>query len=39
LCVPEDPVCSNGSNLFAHMLYPQTGMTDQAAAFVAARIQ
>jgi cutinase len=39
LCVPEDPVCSNGSNLFAHMLYPQTGMTDQAAAFVAARVQ
>ena len=38
LCVPEDPVCSEGSNWAAHHLYGQTGMTDQAATFVAAKL-
>jgi cutinase len=36
LCVPDDPVCSEGSNWDAHHLYGE--MTDQAAAFAASRL-
>jgi cutinase len=39
LCVPGDPICSEGTNLFAHLLYAPAGMTDQAATFVASRVQ
>ncbi|WP_283614364.1 cutinase family protein [Mycolicibacterium poriferae] len=38
LCNGADPVCSNGDDRAAHSLYVQTGLTDRAADFVAARI-
>ena len=38
LCVPDDPICSEGNNEAAHHLYDQNGMTNQAAAFVASRL-
>ncbi len=38
LCVPDDPICSEGRNATAHVLYVQSGMTNQAAAFVASRL-
>jgi cutinase len=38
LCVPDDPLCSDGKNFVAHILYVQTGMTNQAATFVASRV-
>jgi cutinase len=38
LCIPDDPICSEGKNEAAHHLYDQNGMTNQAAAFVASRL-
>ena len=38
LCVPDDPICSDGSNEPAHHLYDQNGMTTQAATFVAQKL-
>jgi cutinase len=38
LCVPNDPICSEGSSPTAHVLYVQSGMTDQAATFVAGKL-
>jgi cutinase len=38
LCVPDDPICSEGRNPRAHVLYVQSGMTNQAAAFAASRL-
>ena len=38
LCVPDDPICSEGRNARAHVLYVQSGMTDQAATFAAGRL-
>jgi len=38
LCVPNDPICSEGRNPAAHVAYVQSGMTNQAAAFVAGRL-
>jgi len=38
LCVPDDPICSEGRNWNAHGLYVQSGMTNQAAAFAAGRL-
>ena len=38
LCVPDDPICSEGKNEAAHHLYGQNGMTNQAAAFAARRL-
>jgi cutinase len=38
LCIGGDPVCSSGLDLFAHGQYVQSGMTTQAAEFVASRI-
>jgi cutinase len=38
LCVPDDPICSEGRNPRAHVLYVQSGMTNQAAAFAAGRL-
>jgi cutinase len=38
LCVPDDPICSNGGNMIAHLSYVQSGMTDQAATFAASRL-
>jgi cutinase len=38
LCNGDDPVCSTGDDRSAHSLYVQAGLTNQAADFVAARI-
>lgn len=38
MCTGNDPVCSPGRSWNAHTAYVQAGMTDQAAAFVAARL-
>jgi cutinase len=38
LCMPDDPICSEGTNWSAHALYIQSGMTTQAATFVAQRL-
>jgi cutinase len=38
LCVPNDPICSEGRNPAAHVAYVQSGMTNQAAAFAAGRL-
>lgn len=38
LCNGADPVCSPGDDRPAHSLYVETGLTRQAADFVAARI-
>jgi cutinase len=38
VCTGNDPVCSLGRSWSAHTAYVQTGLTSQAAAFVAARL-
>jgi cutinase len=38
LCVPNDPICSNGVDMGAHDAYVQTGMANQAAGFAASRL-
>jgi hypothetical protein len=43
LCAPGDPACEDGANvnisaIFAHGSYVQSGMTSQAATFVAGRL-
>jgi cutinase len=38
LCATDDPACSGGMNLLAHGSYVQSGMTSQAATFVAGRL-
>jgi cutinase len=38
MCVPNDPICSEGRDAGAHVAYVQTGMTNQAAAFAASRL-
>jgi cutinase-like protein len=38
LCVPNDPICSDGWDMGAHVAYIETGMVAQAATFAAARI-
>lgn len=38
LCNFGDPVCSPGEDVAAHRSYPETGMTGQAAGFVAGRV-
>ena len=38
MCVPNDPICSEGRDPGAHVAYVQTGMTNQAAAFAAGRL-
>ncbi|MCV7100497.1 cutinase family protein [Mycobacterium palustre] len=35
LCAPDDPICSSGGNIMAHVSYIQSGMTTQAATFAA----
>jgi cutinase len=39
LCVPNDPICADAGEMFAHGLYAADGMVDQAAAFAASRLQ
>jgi len=38
LCVPDDPICSRGTDFNKHMQYEETGMVDQAATFTASRV-
>ncbi|BBX73355.1 cutinase family protein [Mycobacterium shinjukuense] len=38
LCAPDDPICSPGANIMAHVSYIQSGMTSQAATFAANRL-
>jgi cutinase len=38
LCAPDDPICSGGANIMAHVSYIQSGMTSQAATFAADRL-
>jgi cutinase len=38
LCNGADPVCSDGDDRPAHSLYPESGLTSQAATFVADRL-
>jgi cutinase-like protein len=38
LCAPDDPICSGGGNIMAHVSYIQSGMTNQAATFAANRL-
>ncbi|CPR05391.1 serine esterase, cutinase [Mycobacterium bohemicum DSM 44277] len=38
LCAPDDPICSAGGNIMAHVSYIQSGMTTQAATFAANRL-
>jgi cutinase len=38
LCVPNDPICSDGWDMRAHTAYIESGMPEQAATFVASRI-
>jgi cutinase len=33
LCAPDDPICSPGGNIMAHLSYISSGMTNQAATF------
>ncbi|BBU20542.1 cutinase precursor cfp21 [Mycobacterium xenopi] len=39
LCLPDDIICADGGNMVPHLLYVQNGMPDQAAAYVASRLQ
>jgi len=39
VCAGGDPACSDGGNIMAHGSYVQSGLTAQAATFVAARLQ
>ena len=38
LCVPDDFVCSSGTDFNAHTQYAETGLVDQAATFTASRL-
>lgn len=38
LCVPNDPICSNGMDWRAHGAYVQSGMVNEAASFAAGRL-
>lgn len=38
LCAPDDPICSAGGNIMAHVSYIQSGMTNQAATFAVSKL-
>ena len=38
LCIPDDPICSAGNNMMAHISYIPSGMANQAAMFAAQRL-
>lgn len=38
LCATDDPICSGGGNIMAHVSYIQSGMTNQAATFAVNRL-
>jgi cutinase len=38
LCMPGDPICSDGGDSSAHGRYVESGMVNQAATFAASRL-
>jgi cutinase len=38
LCAPDDPICSGGGNIIAHVSYIESGMVNQAATFAATKV-
>lgn len=38
MCMPGDPICTNGVSMGPHGQYIQSGMTNQAATFAAGRL-
>lgn len=38
VCAPDDPICSGGGNIMAHVSYIDAGMTAQAATFAANKV-
>ncbi|MFZ0833593.1 MAG: cutinase family protein [Mycobacterium sp.] len=38
LCMPGDPICTDGVSMGPHVQYVQSGMTSQAATFAAGRL-
>ena len=38
LCIPGDPICSAGADMTAHVSYVPSGMANQAATFVASKV-
>jgi cutinase len=38
-CAADDPICTGGGNIMAHVAYIENGMTNQAATFAANRIK
>ncbi len=38
LCAPDDPICSSGGNIMAHVSYIESGMINQAATFAANKV-
>jgi cutinase len=38
LCAPDDPICSGGGNIIAHVSYIESGMTNQAATFAVNKL-
>ncbi len=38
LCIPDDPICSSGTDFNAHTEYADMGMVDQAAIFTASHL-
>jgi cutinase-like protein len=39
LCAPDDPICSGGGNIMAHVSYIENGMVAQAATFAANKLR
>jgi cutinase len=38
VCAPDDPICTPGANIMAHVTYIETGMVNQAATYVVNRL-
>jgi cutinase-like protein len=38
MCMPGDPICTNGVSMAPHVQYVQSGMTNQAATFAAGKL-
>ena len=38
LCIPDDPICSSGANMMAHVSYVPAGLTNEAATFAATKV-
>ena len=38
LCISDDPICSAGANMMAHISYVPSGLTNEAATFAATKV-